>query len=72
MLCLYSRDSNTREMALRRLMSDIVKSHLSDSEEEEHQVLWCCMEILTVVVADPVFRVYLGCIVSFSVHYFIF
>lgn len=63
---LYSRDWKTREMALRRLMNDIVESHFSGSEEQ-HQVLWSCMKILTMVVADPVFKVYLGCIRCFRV-----
>jgi hypothetical protein len=57
-------------MALRRLMNGVMKSHFSDSEMEKHQVRWCCLKILTMVVADPVFKVYLGCIVSSVVHYF--
>lgn len=59
-----------REMALRRLMNGIMKSHFSDGEKERHRVRLCCIKILTMVVADPVFRVYLGCIVSSVVHYF--
>lgn len=52
-------------------MNDIVNSRFSASEKEQHQMLLSCMKILTMVVADPVFRVYLGCIVSFGVHYFL-
>lgn len=60
--CLYSQDWKTREMALRRLMTGIMNSHFSDSEMEKHQMRWCCLKILTMVVADPVFKVYRGCI----------
>lgn len=64
---LYSRDWKVREMALRRLMQDIVASQLSDSEEEQQNILWCCTKILTMVAADPVFKVYLGCVRCFRV-----
>jgi hypothetical protein len=67
--CLYSREWKIREMALRSLMNGITKSHFYDSEKEKYRVRWCCIKILTMVVADPVFRVYLGCIVSSVVHY---
>lgn len=68
--CLYSRDWKVREMALRRLMNDIVASHHSDSDEEQRHMLWYCVKILAMVAADPVFKVYLGCIVSFGLYYF--
>ncbi|XP_069694090.1 mitogen-activated protein kinase kinase kinase 1-like isoform X2 [Periplaneta americana] len=64
---LYSRDWKVREMALRRLIQDIIASHLSDSEEEQQKILWCCTKILTMVAADPVFKVYLGCVRCFRV-----
>jgi hypothetical protein len=67
--CLYSRDWKARDMALRRLMNYIVASHYFDVEKQQ-QMLWCCIKILTMVVADPVFEVYLGCIVSFGLHCF--
>jgi len=51
-------------------MNGIMKSHFSDSDMGKHQVRWCCLKILTMVAVDPVFEVYLGCIVS-SVHYFL-
>jgi hypothetical protein len=65
-LRLYSRDWKTREAAVRKMMNYIVGSHYFDSEEKQQQVLWCCIMILTMVVADPVFEVYLSCIVSFG------
>ncbi|XP_021916441.1 mitogen-activated protein kinase kinase kinase 1-like isoform X2 [Zootermopsis nevadensis] len=65
--CLYSRDWKAREMALRRLVNDIVASHYSESEEEQQQVLWHSIKILTMVAADPVFKVYLSCIRCFRV-----
>jgi mitogen-activated protein kinase kinase kinase 1 len=68
--CLYSQDWEAREMALRRLVNDIVASHSSGSEEEQHRVLWYSVKILNMMVADPVFEVYLSCIVSFSLNYF--
>jgi hypothetical protein len=69
-LCLYFRDWKAREVAVRKLMNYIVASHYFDSKEKQQQVLWCCIKILTMVVADPVFEVFLGSIVSFGLHYF--
>jgi hypothetical protein len=69
-LCLYSRGWKAREAAVRKLMNCIIASHYFDNEEKQQQVLQCCTVILTMVVADPVFEVYLGCIVSFGLHYF--
>lgn len=68
-LCLYFRDWKAREVAVRKLMNYIVASHYFDSEERQQQVLQCCMKILTMVVADPVFEVFLRSIVSFGMHY---
>ncbi|KAJ9574004.1 hypothetical protein L9F63_008601, partial [Diploptera punctata] len=64
---LYCRTWKVREMALRRLMNDVVTSQHSDSEEERKEVIWCCAKILTMVAADPVFEVYLGCVRCFRV-----
>ncbi|PNF31108.1 hypothetical protein B7P43_G15771 [Cryptotermes secundus] len=58
-LCLYFRDWKAREVAVRKLINYIVASHYFDSEEKQQEVLWFCMKILTMVVADPVFEVFL-------------
>jgi hypothetical protein len=68
-LCLYSRGWKARVAAVKKLRNYIVASHYFD-EEKQQQVLRCCIVILTMVVADPVFEVYLGCIVSFGSRYF--
>ncbi|PSN44002.1 hypothetical protein C0J52_16489 [Blattella germanica] len=65
--CLYSRDWKVREMAIRRLTTELVFSQLSDTELEKEQVLLCCAKILKMVVADPVFGVFLSCVRCFRV-----
>ncbi|XP_034231021.1 mitogen-activated protein kinase kinase kinase 1-like isoform X2 [Thrips palmi] len=56
--CLYSRDWKAREIAFRRLKSDVSVAHLSDNEEYQQRVLSCCARILAVFAADPVYKVY--------------
>lgn len=56
--CLYSRDWKAREIAFRRLKSDVSVAHLSDNEEHQQRVLSCCARILAVFAADPVYKVY--------------
>jgi hypothetical protein len=69
-LCLYFQDWKAREAAVRKLINYIVASHYFDSEDKQQQVLRCCIKILTMVVADPVFEVFLRSIVSFGLQYF--
>ncbi|KAE8745689.1 hypothetical protein FOCC_FOCC007573, partial [Frankliniella occidentalis] len=56
--CLYSRDWKAREIAFRRLKSDVSVAHLSDNEEYQQRVLSCCARIMAVFAADPVYKVY--------------
>ena len=62
--CLYSRDWKAREIAFRRLKSDVSVAHLSDNEEHQQRVLSCCARILAVFAADPVYKVYEAWVVS--------
>ncbi|XP_066996499.2 mitogen-activated protein kinase kinase kinase 1 [Anabrus simplex] len=65
--CLYSRDWKDREMALRKLVNEVISVYQSGSEERQQKVSWCCAKILAMVIADPVFKVYLGCLRCFRV-----
>ncbi|KAK3922207.1 Mitogen-activated protein kinase kinase kinase 1, partial [Frankliniella fusca] len=56
--CLYSRDWKAREIAFRRLKSDVSVAYLSDNEEYQQRVLSCCARIMAVFAADPVYKVY--------------
>jgi len=62
--CVYSRDWEAREIAFRRLLSDVSVVQHSSSEEHKQRVLSCCAKILATFAADPVLRVYRAWVVS--------
>ncbi|CAG0887474.1 unnamed protein product [Darwinula stevensoni] len=64
--CLFAKDWVLREMALRRLMHDVVQVLSydvgADAEQRMSQAVHACASILALMVSDPVYKVYLACV----------
>lgn len=86
--CLFSRNWNVREMALRRLSHDVSGALLLANGEStgnsggaasgssqtsiSGDVVEACCSVLSIVCADPVYKVYVAALVSTLFHNHIF
>lgn len=75
--CLYSRDWRMREAALRWLHQEVLQEIMFPANVRNGKIfadgidhhsgrqdrIQCCCQILALVAADPVYRVYLACLV---------
>uniref|UniRef100_A0A673VS50 Mitogen-activated protein kinase kinase kinase 1 n=1 Tax=Salmo trutta TaxID=8032 RepID=A0A673VS50_SALTR len=58
--CLFSRNWNIREMALRRLLHDVSSALLLANGEHSCPGAGSCCNVLSMVCADPVYKVYVA------------
>ncbi|XP_067027287.1 mitogen-activated protein kinase kinase kinase 1-like isoform X1 [Acropora muricata] len=58
--CLFSREWNARETALRRLSKDITASFVEGSNVQKMSAFQACCSLLSMMCGDPVYRVYVA------------
>ena len=63
MCCLFSREWNVRETALRRLSKDISTVFLEGSNTQNMAAFEACCSLLSMMCGDPVYRVYVAALV---------
>ena len=61
--CLFSREWNVRETALRRLSKDINTLFLEGSSAQNMAAFEACCSLLSMMCGDPVYRVYVAALV---------
>ena len=61
--CLFSREWNVRETALRRLSKDITTVFLEGSRAQNMAAFEACCSLLSMMCGDPVYRVYVASLV---------
>ena len=61
--CLFSREWNARETALRRLSKDITASFVEGSNAQKMSAFQACCSLLSMMCGDPVYRVYVAALV---------
>jgi len=60
--CLFSREWNVRETALRRLSKDISTVFLEGSSSQNVAAFEACCSLLSMMCGDPVYRVYVAAV----------
>lgn len=63
MCCLFSREWNVRETALRRLSKDINTVFLEGSSAQNMAAFEAGCSLLSMMCGDPVYRVYVAALV---------
>lgn len=69
--CLFSREWNVRETALRRLSKDINTIFMEGSSSQNMTAFEACCSLLSMMCGDPVYRVYVAalvCIFTIFLH----
>lgn len=61
--CLFSREWNARETALRRLSKDITASFVEGGSAQNMAAFQACCSLLSMMCGDPVYRVYVAALV---------
>ena len=67
MCCLFSREWNVRETALRRLSKDINTVFLEGSSAQNMAAFEAGCSLLSMMCGDPVYRVYVAALVCINV-----
>ena len=66
MCCLFSREWNVRETALRRLSKDINTVFLEGSSAQNMAAFEAGCSLLSMMCGDPVYRVYVAALVCIN------
>ena len=69
MCCLFSREWNVRETALRRLSKDINTVFLEGSSTQNMAAFEAGCSLLSMMCGDPVYRVYVAALVCINFYY---